>query len=236
MQRIAFCSRCRGMRVGYNERYIIHCLICKEWISKSSKLLILTVLLTALLFAVPVPNAFVFSENVREQPVQAASFEGPVPSQRNPVVRSIEGFLQQHEIDEANRNRVAEAIADSARKYNLEPRLIASIMIIESRANPFAISGADSVGIMQVHLPTWGHTAEKEGVNLFKIEDNIDFGSRILSDYVRQFGLWEGVKRYKGWMPENPESENSALEYVAKVQRIYGLQQSAATETAQLVR
>ena len=219
MQRITFCGRCRGMRAGCNERYIIHCLICKEWISRSSKLLILTVLLAALLFAVPMPNAFVFSENVPERPVQAASFQGPIRVERVPAVESMEAFLQRHDIDDANRSRVAESIVDSARKYNLEPRLVASIMLIESRANPFAISDADSVGIMQVHLPTWGQTAEREGVNLFKIEDNIDFGSHILSNYVRQFGLWQGVKRYKGWMPENPESENSADEYVAKVPR-----------------
>ncbi len=61
MQPIAFCSRCRGMRVGWNGRYIVHCLLCKEWMSKSSKLLILTVLLSVLVLGFPTPSAFVFS-------------------------------------------------------------------------------------------------------------------------------------------------------------------------------
>ena len=82
-------------------------------------------------------------------------------------------------------------------------------------------SGADAVGIMQVHLPTWGHRADKEGINLFKIEDNVEFGVRILKDYVHRFGLWEGVKRYNGFLPENPASGQSATEYVGKVQRVY---------------
>ena len=94
-------------------------------------------------------------------------------------------------------------------------------MIVESRANPFAISNADAIGIMQIHLPTWGREADKEGINLFKIEDNVDFGARILKDYVRRFGLWEGVKRYKGWNPDSRDSLESAEEYAAKVQRTY---------------
>jgi len=94
-------------------------------------------------------------------------------------------------------------------------------MIVESRANPFAISTSDSIGIMQIHLPTWGSTADKEDINLFKIEDNVDFGVRILRDYIRHHGLWDGVKRYKGWNSENPVSMQSVDDYVQKVQRLY---------------
>ena len=53
MQPIAFCSRCRGMRVGRNGRYVLHCLMCKEWISKSSKCIILIGFLTIIVFAFP---------------------------------------------------------------------------------------------------------------------------------------------------------------------------------------
>ena len=70
---------------------------------------------------------------------------------------------------------------------------------------------------MQIHLPTWGRQADREGINLFKIEDNVDFGVRILKDYVHRFGLWEGVKRYNGWSPDNPDSSQAADDYVAKV-------------------
>ena len=101
-------------------------------------------------------------------------------------------------------------------------------MIVESRANPFAISEKDSVGIMQIHLPTWGDTTDRESINLLKIEDNIDFGARILKDYIRQYGLWEGVKRYKGWIPDDPASEQSVHGYLAKVQNIYGPESSVA--------
>src|SRR5262249_5966180 len=144
-----------------------------------------------------------------EEPVKAV-FQGPLIALADPAVRSMEAFLRRYEVEESQLSRVAESIICSARKHNMEPRLIASIMIIESRANPFAISGRDSVGIMQIHLPTWGPTADREGINLLKIEDNVDFGARILKDYLHQFGVWEGVKRYKGWIAEDPESHRSA--------------------------
>src|SRR5205823_15006042 len=101
------------------------------------------------------------------------------------------------------------------------PRLIASVVIVESRGNPFAISGKDAIGVMQIHLPTWGQTADQEGINLLKVEDNVDLGARILKNYIINFGLWEGVKRYNGFFVEDPVSEGSAQEYVAKVQCIY---------------
>jgi soluble lytic murein transglycosylase-like protein len=152
----------------------------------------------------------------------------------SPAVNAMEAFLKSHQVGESNRTRLAASIVNSAKKYNLNPRLIASVVIVESRGNPFAISGKDAIGIMQIHLPTWGDAADREGINLLKIEDNIDFGARILKNYVRQYGVWEGVKRYNGFFVDDPISEQSAQEYVEKVQRIYEFQQSAVSQTALL--
>jgi hypothetical protein len=223
------------MRVGWNGPYLVHCLCCKEWVSASSKLLILTVFLAVIVLGFPTPSAFVFSDTSAGPAVIEASFPVRNVPVTDPAVHAMETFLRTYGAAEANRSRVAASIVEAARKYDLEPRLIASIVIIESRANPFAISGSDAIGIMQIHLPTWGQTAEREGVNLFKIEDNIDFGARILKDYVRQAGLWDGVKRYNGWVPENPESEQAALDYVSKVQHIYGIPELPTT-TANLLQ
>jgi soluble lytic murein transglycosylase-like protein len=139
----------------------------------------------------------------------------------NPVTHSLLALLTRHQVPETNLQRLAEAIVNSAAKYELDPKLIASITIIESRGNPFAISAKAAVGVMQIHLPTWGTAADREGINLLKIEDNIDFGTRILKDYIRRFGVWGGVKRYNGFVRGNEASEQSADAYVAKVQKIY---------------
>jgi soluble lytic murein transglycosylase-like protein len=176
----------------------------------------------------PTPSAFVFSVQTANQPVQEAGLELPAVAAAEPAVSSMDLFLKKYGVDDAHRSRVASAIVNSARKYDVDPRLVASIMIVESRANPFAISNSDAVGIMQVHLPTWGQTADEEGINLFRIEDNVDFGVRILKEYIRRFGLWEGVKRYKGWNPDKPESAQSVDDYLAKVQRIYTAERPSA--------
>ena len=210
------------MRVGWNVRYILHCMTCKEWISKSSKLLILTIVLSVLVLGFPTPSAFVFSGPGSVHAIEEAGLQIPLALPSNPAVMAIESFLKKYDVDESHRSRVARAIVASSKKYDLDARLIASIMIVESRANPFAISNLESIGIMQIHLPTWGQEAEREGINLFKIEDNVDLGSRILKDYVHRFGLWEGVKRYNGWNPDHPEAFQAAEDYLAKVQHIYG--------------
>jgi len=145
----------------------------------------------------------------------------PAVARPDPGIKVIDALLKKFEVDGARCKRVAEAIVRSSRRHNLDPRLVASILILESRGNPFAISPSDAVGIMQIHLPTWARTVEKEGINLFKIEDNVDFGVRILRDYVKRYGRDEGIKRYNGWNPGNPESAQNAEAYLQKVQHIY---------------
>ena len=143
-------------------------------------------------------------------------------SRPDPAINTIDSLLKTFNVDDqARRKRVAQAIVSSSRKHNVDARLIASVMIVESRGNPFAISHSDAVGIMQIHVPTWAQTLDEEGINLFKIEDNVDFGVRILKHYVEQYGHDEGIKRYNGWNIGDPESAQNAEAYLRKVQRVY---------------
>ncbi len=235
MEPIAFCSRCRGMRVGWNRKYILHSLICQEIILRSVKLLIFGVILSSFIFAFPIQTGIVFSDLAPVQQGNDGSFveasiipDAGVMASVEPAVREIDRFLAQHGVT-GDRGRVARAIVQNSRKYNVDPKLVASIIIVESRANPFAISDSDSVGIMQIHLPTWGPVADKENINLFRVEDNVLLGIRILKGYISSNGgVWEGVMRYKGWT-DTPESQAKVDEYVQKVKRIY------QPETASLV-
>jgi soluble lytic murein transglycosylase-like protein len=188
------------------------------------------VVASMLVLAFSSPGSLGFSDESSEETIQEAAVDAGGIGLGSPAVTRIEAFLNRYKVDRGQRGRIASAVVNSGRKYDVDPFLIASIMIVESRANPFAISGADAIGIMQIHLPTWGQQADEEGINLFKIEDNVEFGVRILKDYVRQFGLWEGVKRYKGWNVGNPNSAQSVSEYVEKVQRIYANRSSDILE------
>jgi len=229
MQAVVFCVRCRGMNVGLNWRYISHCLACREWLAKSSKLLVLLVVAVVFLLKYPASTGILLDQIGRPDHTalaQASLIAVPEPGPLA-TVGKISAMLEKYGVNENLRERVAKATVASGLKYHVDPRLVASIIIVESGANPFAISESDSVGIMQIHLPTWGAFAENQGINLFKIEDNADLGVRILSGYIAAHGIWGGVASYKG-QTDDPESQRSAAEYVQKVQKIYGLSPSSS--------
>jgi hypothetical protein len=229
--KIAICVRCGGMKVGWNKRYIKHWLRCKQSLHKSSGLGGAAIV-AVLILGFPTPSASVSSVPIPERPVPTVS---ATVDAAEAEVRRITAFLKLHEVSEENRSRLAESLVASAKKHGLNSRLLASIMIVESRGNPFAISGQDAVGIMQIHLPTWGETADRENINLLKIEDNVDFGARILKDYVRRFGVEEGIRRYNGYIPGEPTWEQSSQVYLEKVQTVYRSEQPATLQ-ASLIR
>jgi len=206
--------------------------------SKSTKLLVLTGLLSSFVFAFPVTTSVVAESSVPAPapqapvvaPVQAPTAVTPeapkaaaaAPAQPKPLDGQLLRMLQGHGVSQDRLPRVVRAIMESSHKYKVDPKLVTSIVIVESGANPFAVSSADAVGIMQIHLPTWGKVADRENINLFKIEDNIDLGVRILHDYISDSDIWEGVARYLG-KGDSLESQRAANAYVRKVQRIYGV-------------
>jgi soluble lytic murein transglycosylase-like protein len=220
MDPVTFCNRCRGLKVGWNRRYVLHSLGCQEWISRTSKLLVLTGLLSLFICAFPVPTAVVADSP--ESPSAGVSKTRRVDQEKalnTQVSRMLQGYVTDRK---EQLPRLVRAIMASSQKYKVDPKLIASIVIVESGADPFAVSSAESVGIMQIHLPTWGRIADRENINLFKIEDNVDFGVRILRGYIRRGDVWGGVARYLG-ASDTRESQQAAQAYVRKVQRIYGL-------------
>jgi soluble lytic murein transglycosylase-like protein len=207
--------------MGWNRAYVTHCFVCRRWIQKSG--LGGAALLAALI--VFFPQASESTPPPTPNPVVVARLaeaaEQKAIDETAAEVRRTEDFLKRHNVGETNRTRIAESIVASSKKHEISPRLLASIVIVESRGNPFAISGQESVGVMQIHVPTWGDAADREQINLFRIEDNVDLGARILKDYVRRFGMSEGIKRYNGFIPGEPAYEESAQRYLTKVREIF---------------
>jgi soluble lytic murein transglycosylase-like protein len=76
-------------------------------------------------------------------------------------------------------------IAESARRAAVDPRLVKSVMLVESAFNPAAISPKGARGLMQL-MPG---TAARLGVeNSFDPAENIDGGVRHLSYLLGMFG------------------------------------------------
>lgn len=217
--RSIFCQRCRWVQKGHNKVYVLH--RCESAFSRRSVLVVVALLLMTLEAGLLSSNATGFFGSVMDERLDAdapQTIKAPSVSHLDSTLNEIDALLKKFEINGAHRKRVAEAIVQSSRRHDIDPRLVASIMIVESRGNPFAISSSNAVGIMQIHVPTWSRTVDEEGINLFKIEDNVDFGVRILTDYVKRYGRNEGIERYNGWDPNAPES---AKAYLQKVQNVY---------------
>lgn len=121
---------------------------------------------------------------------------------------------------------VNQLIEEAARKYDIDPLLVHSVIRAESNYNPFAVSGKGAQGLMQL-IPA---TAERFNVtNSFDIRQNIDAGARYLKHLIETFGderlavaaynAGEGaVERYHRKVPPFRETQ----EYVERVGRTYG--------------
>lgn len=102
--------------------------------------------------------------------------------------------------------RYANLIGITAVDYGLPPNLLAAVVFVESGCRAGAVSGRNSIGLMQVNPKVWGHRNE-----LKDPERNLRIGASILASYVRRFGIIEGLHHYNGY------SEVHGHEYVNKV-------------------
>ena len=74
-----------------------------------------------------------------------------------------------------------DAIAEAATRYKLDPNLIRAIIHTESAFNPFAVSSAGALGLMQL-MPDLAE--ELNVANPFDPRENILAGSRYLRDLL----------------------------------------------------
>lgn len=90
--------------------------------------------------------------------------------------------------------RVIEAVLRSSRRYGLDPFLVIAVLLVESDARPWAMSGKGAIGLMQV-MPYMAEKMPLAG-NLTTIESNVDAGCFILADNIRRLGEAKGISSY----------------------------------------
>lgn len=114
--------------------------------------------------------------------------------------------------------RWAFLIIPAARKYHIDPNLIAAVMTMESNGDPTAQSYADARGLMQILHGPWDPAA------------NVDEGARELARYLGEFhgsvalalaayNAGEGAVLQYGGVPPYRETQD----YVVIVQYLYDL-------------
>ncbi len=86
-----------------------------------------------------------------------------------------------------------------ARQAKLHPELVLAVIDVESNFNPFAISHAGAMGLMQV-MPFWLKEIGRPGDNLFSIRTNLRMGCTILKYYLdkEKGNLTRALMRYNG--------------------------------------
>ena len=97
------------------------------------------------------------------------------------------------------RIKLLKQIHHEARRANLHPELVLAVIDVESNFNPFAISRAGAMGLMQV-MPFWLKEIGRPGDNLFRIRTNLRMGCTILKYYLdkEKGNLTRALMRYNG--------------------------------------
>jgi soluble lytic murein transglycosylase-like protein len=109
--------------------------------------------------------------------------------------------------DPEERLTILRKVHYEARRADLDPQLVLSLIQVESNFDRFAISSAGAQGLMQI-MPFWLDEIGKPEDNLFDIDTNLRFGCTILSLYLeREKGdMHRALARYNGsvgqhWYP-----------------------------------
>jgi hypothetical protein len=118
--------------------------------------------------------------------------------------------------------RWADEIAAASEKYRIDPDLIASVVNAESNGIPDGVSRMGAVGLMGV-MPSgpgleWRPTTDE----LMDPAKNLDWGSAILADVIRQSGgdIYAALAAYAGgWLYANSRVPQ---DYAARVLNDYG--------------
>jgi len=192
------------MFVGFNARYAIH--LARH--TAVNRLLTFIAVLGLISFA---PSTISIMSGRK---VGLANFVSEEQFKQEKIVQTT---LQKHSAIKPDQiNRLTKIIVRHAQSKKLDPKLVAAIVVVESRGNPTAISEAKSVGLMQVHIPTWSAVIDFTERNPFDPEVNIDLGTTILADYFKRYkDLDSALAAYEG--THSPETS----EYLAKVMEVY---------------
>lgn len=91
-------------------------------------------------------------------------------------------------------NEIGRAVMRYSKIYDLPPKLIVAVIMVESSGRHLAVSPMGAQGLMQV-MPFWKEEMDISG-DLFDIDTNIRAGTHILAGNIKQWGYKEGLLRY----------------------------------------
>ena len=129
--------------------------------------------------------------------------------------RQAEATLARQFKAEGCSDQYAGLAAEAAVDNHLPPRIVGALIFVESSCRPDVVSPKAAVGLMQVDTQTWRKYSRTA---LIDPQTNLQAGTAILAQYVRQSGLREGLRRYNGLGAQEP------YEYSDRVLTLAGYQ------------
>ncbi|MEA3300842.1 MAG: transglycosylase SLT domain-containing protein [Pseudomonadota bacterium] len=109
--------------------------------------------------------------------------------------------------DKPKRLEFLRKVHREASRAGLSPEVVLAVIEVESRFDPYAVSTAGALGLMQV-MPFWKNEIGRPEDNLINVDVNLRYGCTILKYYLdKEDGrLREALARYNGshgqyWYP-----------------------------------
>ncbi|MDY0070448.1 MAG: transglycosylase SLT domain-containing protein [Porticoccaceae bacterium] len=110
--------------------------------------------------------------------------------------------------DKPKRLEFLRKVHREASRAGLSPEVVLAVIEVESRFDPYAVSTAGALGLMQV-MPFWKNEIGRPEDNLINVDVNLRYGCTILKYYLdKEDGrLREALARYNGsygqyWYPQ----------------------------------
>lgn len=100
-------------------------------------------------------------------------------------VEPVEKVLLRRGVSRNVARQMAWPIVEQTYRQGLDVATVLSVMVIESGFKPKATSSVGARGLMQV-MPLWTGHYKQCGRDLYDIEDNICYGTRILAYYLER--------------------------------------------------
>lgn len=98
-------------------------------------------------------------------------------------IAPVEHVLRRRGIPLRVARQVAWPLVEHANDAGVDPATVLSVMLIESAGQPDATSSVGARGLMQI-MPSWAGYYRQCGRDLYQIEDNLCYGTKILAYYL----------------------------------------------------
>ena len=107
--------------------------------------------------------------------------------------------LERQVPDTDQRMRILTRVHYEAARAELAPELVLAVIEVESNFDPYAVSVAGALGLMQV-MPFWINEIGRPDDNLIRVETNLRYGCTILKFYLdkEKGDLRRALGRYNG--------------------------------------